>query len=261
MIATIDFQVVQCYFAGAMQIAALVYTERQYLLIRWVASPKLLDAGLLFTLATNGFAPTILTLTLITKYGRQSWYLIFLSSIVFVLSTGTLAASSTAWHATTFDPVYGVLEECGDIVVSNLTTVWCGLNNNLLSDSGQNPTSINKAVWVMWAHSLLWLMYCVANKIWTSNRFLPGTKKLGSLCWPRLALNDRFSLGRLGRCLDRGILTITWSLSLGYQLWLYAVILRGSITNYTWSFGQILAILIWAPCIVELINLEISRYS
>ena len=261
MITTVDFQVAQCYFAGAIQIAALVYTERDYLLIRWVACPKLLDAGLLFALATNGFAPTILTLTLIAKYGRQSWYLIFLSSFVFILATGTLAASSTAWHATTFDPVYGVLQECGDSVASELTTVWCGLNNNLLSDSGHNPTSINKVIWVMWAHSLLWLMYCIAKKIRTSNRFLPALKKLGSVCQPRLALNDRFTMGILGKCLGWGLFTITWSLSLGYQLWLYAVILFGSITNYTWSFGQILAIVIWTPCIVELINLEISRYS
>lgn len=256
--ATVDFHLAQCYFAGALQIAALIFTARRFLLDRWVASPELLDAGFLFTLATNGFVPTILILALITQYGRQSWYLILLSSIVFVLSTGMLAVSSNAWYATSFDPAYGVLEACGDFAASNLTTAWCG-SNDLFSDSGHNPTTINKVIWVIWAHSLLWLIYCVTKKIRTSNRFLPRTSKLGSICQSRFALSDRLPMGRLGGRLSQGLFAVTWSLSVGYQLWLYAVILRESIANYTWSFGQILAISIWAPCVFEFINLEISK--
>lgn len=258
MMATVDFHLAQCYFAGALQIAALIFTARRFLLDRWVASPELLDAGFLFTLATNGFVPTILILALITQYGRQSWYLILLSSIVFVLSTGMLAVSSNAWYATPFDPAYGVLEACGDFAASNLTTAWCG-SNDLFSDSGHNPTTINKVIWVIWAHSLLWLIYCVTKKIRTSNRFLPRTSKLGSICQSRFALSDRLPMGRLGGRLSQGLFAVTWSLSVGYQLWLYAVILRESIANYTWSFGQILAISIWAPCVFEFINLEISK--
>lgn len=258
MMATVDFQITQCYFAGAVQIAALVFTARGLFSIKWVASPELLDEGLLFTLATNGFVPTILTLALITQYGRQSWYLILLSSIVFVLSTGMLAASSNAWYATPFDPAYGVLQDCGDFVASNLTTAWCG-SNNLFSNSGYNPTALNKIIWVMWAHSLLWLIYCVSKKLRTSSdRFLPGATKLASICQPRFAWSDRLPMSGLGNRLSQGLFAITWSLSLGYQLWLYAVILHGSITNFTWSFGQILAVLVWAPCLVEFINLEIN---
>ena len=260
MMATVDFQIAQCYFAGAVQIAALVYTARHYLLIRWVASPELLDAGLLFTLATSGFAPTILTLTLITQNGRQSWYLILLSFAVFALSTGMLAASSKAWHATAFDPAYGVLESCGDFRASDLTAAWCGSKTNLFSESGHNLTNISKVVWVMWAHSLLWLIYCVIKKIRTLDRSLPRMAKLGSICQPRLNSIESLGMSKLGKRLSQGLFVVTWSLSLGYQLWLYAVILRGSIINYTWSFGQILPILVWAPCLAEFINLETSNY-
>lgn len=70
MMATVDFQIAQCYFAGAMQIAALVFTKQDFLLIRWIASPELLDAGLLFTLATNGFVSTVLTLRVTIQYGK-----------------------------------------------------------------------------------------------------------------------------------------------------------------------------------------------
>ena len=258
MMATVDFQLAQCYFAGALQIAALVFTARNFQSIRWIASPELLDAGFLFTLATNGFVPTILTLALITQYGRQSWYPIVLSSIVFVLSTSVLAVSSKVWYVASFDPAYGVLQACGDFVASNLTTAWCG-SNNLFSDSGHNPTTINKVIWVMWAHSLLWLIYCVTKKIQTSDGFLPGATKLGSICQHRFALSDRLPISKLGTRLIQGLWVIAWSLSVGYQLWLYAVILHGSITNYTWSFGQILPILIWAPCFGDFINLEISK--
>ena len=260
MMATVDFQIVQCYFAGAMQIAALVYTKQDFLLIRWIASPELLDAGLLFTLATNGFVPTVLTLIVTMQYGRQSWYLIFLCSIVFVLSTGTLAASSNAWYAAGFDPRYTILQACGDFVASDIATAWCG-SNNLFSISGYNPTPINKVIWVMWAHSLLWLVYCFSKKIRTSDRFLPGSSKFGSLCRPRFQLGTRLPMGALGSQLSKGFFFLTWSLSLSYQLWLYAIVLRGSITNHTWSFGQILPIVIWAPCLVEFMNLKISKSS
>ena len=259
MVATVDFQIAQCYFAGAVQIAALIYTARHYLLIQWVASPELLDAGLLFTLATSGFAPTILTLTLIAQNGRQSWYLILLSFAVFALSTGVLAASSNAWHATAFDPAYGVLQSCGDFLASDLTATWCGSKTNLFSDSGHKLTSINKVIWVMWAHSLLWLIYCVIKKIRSSDRSLPRMAKLGSLCQARLNSVDSLAMGKRGKSLTQCLFVITWSLSLGYQLWLYAVILRGSIINYNWSFGQILPILFWAPCLADFINLEISK--
>lgn len=104
----------------------------------------------------------------------------------------------------------------------------------------------------MWAHSLLWLAYCFSKTIRASDRFLPGSSKLGSLCQPRLRM------GALGSHLSKGLFLLTWSLSLSYQLWLYAIILRGSITNHTWSFGQILPIVVWAPCLVELLNLEIN---
>ena len=256
MMATVDFQIAQCYFAGAMQIAALVYTKQDFLLIRWIASPELLNAGLLFTLATNGFVPTVLTLSVTMQYGRHSWYLILLCSIVFVLSTGTLAFSSNAWYAAGFDPRYAVLDVCGDFIASDLATAWCG-SNNLFSLSGYNPTTINKVIWVMWAHSLLWLVYCFSQKIRTSDRLLPGSSKLGTLCQPRFQLNTRLPLGSQ---LSKALFFLTWSLSLSYQLWLYAIILGGSITNHTWSFGQILPIVIWAPCLVEFMNLEISEF-
>lgn len=119
MMATVDFHLAQCYFAAAIQIAAVVFTARDYLLVRQIASPEVLDVGLLITLATNGFASIILTLALITRYERQSWYLISLSSIIFISSTGMLAASYNAWYATPFDPAYGVLQACGDFLASN----------------------------------------------------------------------------------------------------------------------------------------------
>ena len=260
MIATVDFQIAQCYFAGAVQIAALVFTARDLSLIRWFATPELLDAGFLFTLATSGIVPTILTLAVITQHGRQSWYLISLCSIVFVLSTGMLAASSNAWYTKEFDPAYGVVSACGDFLASDLATAWCG-SRELFSDSGHSPTAINNVIWVIWAHSLLWLVYCVSKKIRTSDRFLPGTTIFKSIFQPRFAWGGRLPKSKFGNQLSQGVIAITWLLSLGYQLWLYAVILRASITNYTWSFGQILAILIWAPCLVEFINLEISQCS
>lgn len=254
MMATVDFHLAQCYFAAAIQIAALVFWARDYLLIRWIVSPELLDARLLMALATNGFAPTMVTLALISQYGRQSWYLISLSSINFVLSTVMLAASSSARYVTPFDASYGGLSACGDFLASNLTTTWCG-SNSLFTDSGHNHVIISAIVWVMWTHSLLWLVYCVLKKVRTL-----GRTRLGFLCMLRIIMSNRIPMRRSWGPWSERLFVITWSLSFGYQLFqLYAVILRGAITNYTWSFGQILAVVLWAPCLAGFINLTISE--
>lgn len=149
-----------------------------------------------------------------------------------MLSTGVLAVSSDAWYATIFDPVYGVIQACGDFVASNLTTAGVDRAVGPKPDSGHNPTTINKVIWVMWARSLLWLIYCVTKKIQESDRFSLGATKLGSVYQPRFAMSDRLPMGSLCSRLSQGLFIITWSMSLGYQLWLYAVILRGSIVNY-----------------------------
>ena len=70
-------------------------------------------------------------------------------------------------------------------------------------------------------------------------------KNLSSKVWSRLSM---------------GLFVLTWSLSFGYQFYLYNIVFSNAEIDTTWSFGQIVAITIWAPCLVEYLNLELSEY-
>ena len=52
---------------------------------------------------------------------------------------------------------------------------------------------------------------------------------------------------------------LVWTLSFGYQFFLYSRSFRSSVINNEWSFGQIVAVIIWAPSLVETLNLEIRE--
>lgn len=94
-IALIEFHKAQCYFSSVIQVTALslfrqtklALPNSDYVVYRWF------DTSVLIVLATGGFIPTNLTLSCLTRYGRQSWYLLILSLITSSLATATLSAS------------------------------------------------------------------------------------------------------------------------------------------------------------------------
>ena len=57
-----------------------------------------------------------------------------------------------------------------------------------------------------------------------------------------------------------GLFVSTWSLSFGYQFYPYSIVFSNAEVDTTWSFGQMVATTIWAPCLVEYLNLELSEY-
>jgi len=81
--ALVEFHKNQCYFVGAIQIAIIAAHQQA----------EGLDTIFVSVLAINGLVSIISTLVCITRYGRQSWYMILLSLVMFLLSTATLALS------------------------------------------------------------------------------------------------------------------------------------------------------------------------
>ena len=107
--ALVDFHKSQCYFAGAIQIAALVLVSQ---IDAAQAVADYLDAELLVTISTSGFVPVIFTLTCIAHFGQSSWYLISLSILTGILSTGTLGSAWFFWTSNTKDSSF-MLSELG----------------------------------------------------------------------------------------------------------------------------------------------------
>lgn len=270
----VEFQKNQCFFAGAIQIANLIYSAGQTQMLR--GTPDLIDEGFLYILATNGFIPTIFTLTLIARFGRQSWYLISLSGSIFVLSTLSLAATQRFWREFAsievveveidfISPILGL--SCGvgydQFQFQNLTSLFCG-PEVVLSDPSVISTSPSRWAWLAWTNALLWLLYCATMQILTMAWVESKAAKL-SQSWQRHTLTipplQQFLRTPYWNLLWQSLFVATWTASFGYQFYLYSLSFRRSTINNSWGFGQVVAIAVWAPCIAEYLNLEISKSS
>lgn len=123
-----EFQKSQCYFAAAIQIAAIAFLSPMINL----NSNDFLDAGFMFAIATNGYIPVVFNLICIGLSGCPSWYMIGLSSVSFALSTTTLALSHLLWGRLKLialgllHPDENVVPTCGVHTVRELQSLYCG---------------------------------------------------------------------------------------------------------------------------------------
>ena len=291
VIATIEFQKSQCYFAGATQIAALVFSSRQSKMLLNIQgylteAPDLVDDGFLYPMATCGILPVTFTLALIARYGRQSWYLTLLSLSIFVLSTVTLATSTKFWYdlnreaffkiihsqnlrsytPNTFTGIYDDSLEplagaCGNVHPLDLAVLLCG-STELYSKKVYYPMIIGIGICFIWAHCLIWMLYFLLKQGLSSESMQPRAARLRSAwrsCAPGFLLSQRLLKATTWHRFWHGVLAITWSICFSFQFHMYSLVFSESAVDTTWSFGQVVAIIVWLPCLVEYLNLEISK--
>ena len=269
--ALVEFQKNQCYFAVAIQIAAVVFTRQQMK----SQYPDFFDAALLITIATNASIPIVFVLVCIAQDGRLSWHMIALSLVSFALSTATLVYSGAFWDinrrytlymnttmsindeydfyrgdsdaafwgsAAVSDPLYS----CGNYLFSDLAS-WCGPispYSNIIS-LGVVRSYWN---WIVWAICLSWMVYCFFNmmSLTTSKRKFSWLQRITA---------------HLPQCLSSRLIGysafgFSFSSAFGYQFYLFSLSFRRNQVQTTWSFGQIVAIITLLPCIVEYMYLE-----
>ncbi len=269
--ALVTFHKSQCYFASTIQIAALILSYDSFSATKGILSGKdasfrdFVDTSVLIVLATSGLIPIVTTLVCITRYGRQTWYILVLSSITYCLASATLVASFR------FAQHYG---EPADFYGSEATDLWfsspsctidgeigdslyalCGsseLNNNAL----QSSTVTAFWIWLVWLNCTTWLVLCVGKKIVDNRR--------RSLSHPTdIAILTRWRTSPLFKAFSRfhpGILVllITSALCFGSQFSLFSIYLRHYYISPTWTFGQIIAVTVWIPSVFEYLYIEYS---
>ena len=57
------------------------------------------------------------------------------------------------------------------------------------------------------------------------------------------------------------IAVIPWLLCFAAQFYLFAAFIRHDLINYEWSLGQIIAVTVWIPCVVEYLYIEFSELN
>lgn len=290
--ALVEFQKSQCFFSATLQIAALIVL------------PTYLDQILLRLTSANAFSPIMLTLAHIDFLGgRNSWYLLFLSGVSFVLGTATYWAASpqlsgAAVNAYLFyeNPVAPIFS-CG-----NIAPFAPCFNRNEFFRYGLWPqiTGVyydlpERSGLVVWIISFLIFVYRVTSKIcavqgnglWllkhlkTAQKTLQKTLKRLSARLEASKLSGKLSYNVPMRVVSRYLEAFgrhSCALIFQQRFWEYSQLTVGSIALFLqfisaikvlkyssniistqMSFGQIVAVGIWVPVLLEYGYLGISK--
>ena len=238
-----DFHGAQCYFSSTIQIAALVLFHQAQQSSQGPSGTIDITANVLVVLAATGLVPIIVTLTCITRLGRLSWYLLLLSCVTMTLATATLAASHMM--ITNFGIEYVTARDYSPAWA--VTLALCGTN----SRDGNNIEDLNcpsKILWAVWAICMLRLLMLLVKKLQLARRIRKSP-----------------ILERLGLFSDRKDFHLAFSglLLFGFavQLYLSSLYFKDDLISSSWTFGQIIAITVWAPSLFEFIYLEIGEIN
>ena len=272
--ATVDFHKAQCYFSSTIQITALIlysqtirayakafgrkyYTDEQY---------DLTDIADLAALAFTALLPNGLTLLCIARYGRQSWYLITLSFITMVLGTATWAMSIQSvkterdylmrtapyWEFQSYIDV----DKCSiDGNYSSILFALCGskYTERILSGArtfrhGQTYFA-SVAFYIAYVVSVFSILACVCMKLapyFRSKRLF--TRRIISIAKKRTTHTSLMILA-----------LILWPFCFASQFYYYYTYFQQGYVSKFWSFGQIIAVSVWIPSLVEFAYIQYSE--
>lgn len=282
-IALVEFHKAQCYFSSVIQITALSLFHQSKKASTLIMTPTntyndFFDTSVLIVLATGGLIPINLTLSCLTRYGRQSWYLLILSLMTSTLATSTLISSyyfAYRWGKSTNEdafnnnlqyPFYSTNAHSGSYSgncalglenISHILVPICG-NSKLVNNAMPSGTVANWWTWLVWTNCVTWLFFCLGKKCYDTENLGSYQRRLKGF------LQRRWLTKFMVREYDAHTMwiataVIPWFLCFASQFWLFNAYFQHSVISYQWSFGQIIAITIWVPCLVEYLYIELSK--
>ena len=275
--ALVEFHKAQCYFASTIQITALIlYHQSQSNFSVWLNSDEpildidLIDSDVLLLLATSASVPICVVLACITRYGRHSWYVIILSTITVLLATATLGSAAATflsdnvnespWNPNVNDTsietpscqIYTGFRDQGFL------PPLCGhskLGKNFLPPG---DTVSNRWIWAVWANCIIWLLYCITEKLLSLKRYIPFRARTAArfrrsnLLVSLWEAYHKYPLWAL-------VYVVPWSLCFAAQIILFTVFVEHYFIPYDWTLGQIIAVAVWVPSVIEYIYIAFSE--
>ncbi len=104
--------------------------------------------------------------------------------------------------------------------------------------------------WASWLNCLIWGLYCVSKKALQDK-----SPSVGWECVHHyLGFSDRFA-----KWTTAITLLVTWSSSFGLQIYTCSLYVSHLLIPTGWSFGQVIAVTVWLPSIIEFAYIEYSK--
>ncbi len=268
--ALVSFHKAQCFFSSTIQIAALILVNH-VLRVGFIGKNYSVKPGadtgdviVLNLLAISGLLPVTVVFLCISRYGRQTWYAFILTLVAVLLATATLAATFYIYTQTFFLEYFRALGahgtlasevvnedpsiECGtDVPPEQLIISLCGpeiLDNNNLHSS----TVTSKWIWVIWVNCIIWLALCLGMMIRKVQRAMATILRENAT----FAVLSKYRVGLL-------LFLVTFGLSFAAQFVLFSIYARHAFISPIWTFGQIIAVTVWAPSLIDFIYIEYSK--
>lgn len=260
----VEFQKAQCFFSSTLQIASIAYGLYNM--------TDFLTVFLLVPLSMNGIVPVTFGHMLVLRFGRSSVYLTALACISWALSSivfWSLYMHFTAvdWSTSSEDVYDSVMfklaanNECGGS--SALTA--CPQNFLLGEDEVfSSSRQIHVRTPILWTWGTVVLFTLVSLQIfrWLLRRRHNMKAQHVAKVWQqdRNSINTTFLRAALSTQGIFWITSLTFIAAMGMQLsLLYVEASIDMIDSNNWSFGQIIAITVWIPPIVEYVYLQLSK--
>ncbi len=272
--ATVEFHKAQCFFMLAIDIATQIVLKTGTLNDGSAKLQGLYNNYVLIgSISLSGLLPVSFMLLTLHSVGVRSWYVLTLSSCTVALSAATLFTTGS------FNPgpgdlmrlrnqVSGIFPACGLRDPSN----YCLQTNRvtLMSmDIGQGSIGGPILVFTLIILTLIFSDYCGVQDTalckWVIEWCLQGLKSVSeAIQLPRvLQVHPFFSL-RLHNARNYAshcLYFITWSCY--FMFWAYYLqslkVGASAGVVQTWTFGQIVAISVWAQPLFEYVKLSVRK--
>jgi hypothetical protein len=264
-----DFHKTQCYFVIALQVAALVISYAAT--ITTFSTP--VDRHFLLLVSANGLIPIVLTFYTLMTFGEKSWYMIVLSVVAVLLSSGT-GTTLVAGNLGDSGPVseIGDWPACG---YNSPTNICDGIGENarpiLEIDAAQELQAyiiVMVITTTIAACLVLWKIITESTTMWVKMSEWVAQRVAIRIKRPHVATEVGLTRHKRVLRIIEGItkvvlhsLVVSSLLAcLCIELFYFEQIFKSPyVDKTTWGFGQIVGITAWFGFLVELAYLQYSE--
>ena len=254
--ATVEFQKAQCFFMLAIGIAGIIVLRQGSLEDGTLQS--LLNYSLVGLISVNGILPVTLTLLCLHTVRMHSWYLLILSTCTVMLSTVTFFMSGS------FKPS---AKNIGNIeAANNYTFPDCGNKDpsrycrnediDLFDTNHATGIQVWAVIFSLVILGLLFLDYGGLQEVPKVQRFFKRVFSR-SESRPHVAVRVNTASNYVNG-VSNVIYLFIWSWY-AFNLVIFATSLRSFAPSKDWTFGQVVAITVWAAPIFEFAKLLVRK--
>lgn len=201
--------------------------------------------------------PVIFILLAISQYTSLTWHILALTGVTVALFSVAISQAWWYWPGGTHNPKRpeGASALQDELVVARQVCGSRATNLDILHASDLHAP----IMWLVYVFCICCFFGCIAWHIRqqraVKNRVIEDTDKVGTR---RPLIRFNFRGHRRRHIINIGKLTllVLFLLCFAYQFYIYAVFQQRKLISMDWSFGQIVAIIVWAPSLVEFLYLE-----